>query len=307
MVINYLFYDKFVFGERTEATVAVTDGPKISIIIPIYNAEKYLSPCLDSILNQTYQNLEILAVDDGSTDRTSQILKSYAKKDPRITIITQKNRGQSAARNAGLEKATGEYLSFIDADDTVSPDFIAKLFGAFKLNSALSVCGVKYNRLYNGTAKDVYTNPLPARLHSTKAVSILRSLAVDGRLYPSWNKLYRSGLARKLKFDEKLNFAEDTKFVLAYLKLARPKYPRIALVLEPLYNYNFGTESSTIKTTATIWDNWQKSYHNLKSWLGPKPNPLEWFWLHLVHLRWRISYLRSKKRAQKILNATPPR
>ena len=101
--------------------------PLISIIVPIYNAEKYLRKCLDSILAQTYPNWEAICIDDGSSDNSSEILKEYAKKDLRILAIPQKARGGvSAARNAGLDAAQGDYVYFMDADDYVSPYFFEK-------------------------------------------------------------------------------------------------------------------------------------------------------------------------------------
>ena len=269
---------------------------KVSIIVPIYNTEKYLISCFDSILNQTYQNLEIILIDDGSTDNSGKIADDYSKKDSRIKVIHQKNAGQSAARNKGLEKATGEYISFIDSDDKIDPNFIMYLLNAFSSTTALSVCGIHYKRLKKNTAEDVYINPLRSRRQNeSKKAYILYLLAVDGRMYSSVNKLYKADTAKTIKFDETLNFAEDTKFVLDYLKKTSgdPSF-----VLKPLYIYNFGTESSTINSTALSWDNWQTSYNNLKEWLGPTPTAKEKFWLHTVHLRWRISFYRSKRRAK---------
>ena len=115
-------------------------------------------------------------------------------------------------------------------------------------------------------------------------------------MYSSVNKLYHAKIAKTLKFDESLKFAEDTHFVLNYLKKSPGK---IKFVLDPLYVYNFGTETSTISQTALSWQNWQASYGFLKSWLGKNPRPSETFWLHLVHLRWRISFIRSKRRVAK--------
>ncbi len=269
---------------------------KVSIIVPIYNIEKYLPSCLNSIIGQTYQDLEIILIDDGSTDNSGKIANDFAKKDHRIKVIHQKNAGQSAARNTGLAKATGKYISFIDADDEIAPNFIESLFHAYNASTSISVCGIRYKRLRQKSTSDVYVNPVRRRRkHESKAAYILYLLAIDGRMYSSVNKLYLANIAKVLKFDESINFAEDTKFVLDYLKRSggEPTF-----VLEPLYIYNFGTETSTIKTAATNWQNWQKSYHNLKKWLGAHPTFKEKFWLHLVHLRWRISYVRSKKRAK---------
>ncbi len=117
----------------------------ISVIVPVYNVEKYLRRCVDSILAQTYTNLEIILVDDGSPDNCGKICDEYAKKDSRIKVIHQKNGGLSAARNAGLDIATGDYIGFVDSDDYISPEMYEKLLNILKeSNSDLSVCGMDY-------------------------------------------------------------------------------------------------------------------------------------------------------------------
>ncbi|MBQ3347986.1 glycosyltransferase family 2 protein [Candidatus Saccharibacteria bacterium] len=275
------------------------NNPKVSIIVPIYNVEKYLAKCLDSILNQTYDNLEIILIDDGSTDGSSDIAENYTLKDPRITVIHQRNRGQSSARNLGLKFATGNFISFIDADDEIKPTFISELLHPLVSDEAatLSICGFHYKRLTTSSAADVFTTPLRAKKpHETFKAYILQLLAIDGRLYSSVNKLYRANVAKKLHFDESINFAEDTKFVLDYLKKSPGK---LTFVLKPLYIYNSGTEGSTMKSVALDWHNWQNSYRNLKDWLGPHPTIREKFYLRLVHLRWRISHRKQISRAKK--------
>ena len=271
---------------------------KVSIIVPIYNVARYLPKCLDSIAAQTHDNLEILLIDDGSTDDSGTIADEYAEKDSRFKAVHQKNQGQSAARNHGLKLATGNYISFIDGDDEVKPTFIADLLAPLEnKDTSLSVCGIHYKRLKLHTAEDVYINPLrPRKKSESLKAYILYLLAIDGRMYSSVNKLYHADIAKTLKFDESLNFAEDTKFVLDYLKKSKGE---IAFVLKPLYIYNFGTLSSTINQTAINWQNWQTSYNSLHKWLGPHPTFKESFWLHTIHLRWRISYLRSKHRAKQ--------
>ncbi|MDO4742207.1 MAG: glycosyltransferase [Candidatus Saccharibacteria bacterium] len=308
MILNYLFYDKLVFGssQKNHVTSAplmrsnppLEKNPKVSIIIPIYNTSKYLSKCLDRVINQTYHNLEIILIDDGSTDGSAQIINSYAKKDSRIKVIHQKNSGQSAARNAGLKIATGDYLNFIDSDDVVAKTFIEELLKPYlkNLNTSLTVCGLRYNWLKTKTFKDVYINNLrPRKKTESNKAYILYLLAIDGRLYSSVNKLYKKEYLNNLVFDKTLNFAEDTKFVLDYLNNT-PNDSNISFIPKALYHYNYGTETSTMKKTATIWKNWQTSYRNLKNWLGKTPTIREKFWLHLVYLRWRISYIRSKHR-----------
>lgn len=271
---------------------------KVSIIVPIYNTEKYLEACLSSIKNQTHKNLEIILVDDGSTDNSAKIIDAFAKSDRRVKTIHQKNAGQSAARNRGLKEATGDFISFIDSDDRVDQTFIEKLLAPYQdADTSITVCGVHYKRLAIHSAEDVYINHLrPRKKHESKKSYILYLLAIDGRMYSSVNKLYHAKIAKTLKFDESLNFAEDTKFVLNYLQKANGK---INFINEPLYIYNFGTSTSTINQTAISWSNWQAAYKNLKSWLGPRPSLTEKFWLHMVHLRWRISFVRSKRRARQ--------
>lgn len=271
--------------------------PLVSIIVPIYNTARYLPACLDSIIAQTHQNLEIILIDDGSTDTSGKIADDYAKNDSRIRVFHQENSGQSAARNLGLTMVKGEYVSFLDSDDEIKPTFIKELLAPLvNSNASLSVCGMHYKRLKTNTAENVYIGQLrPRRKPESLKAYILYLLAIDGRMYSSVNKLYHAEIATKLHFDTKLNFAEDTKFVLDYLAKASGDP---AFVLSPLYIYNFGTETSTINSAAIQWKNWQTAYQNLKSWLGPHPSARERFWLHLVHLRWRISFLRSKRRAK---------
>ena len=118
---------------------------KISVVIPVYNVQKYLAECLESVIGQTYTNLEIIVVNDGSTDGSYDICKEYAKKDPRIILINQKNQGLSGARNSGIKVATGEYITFIDSDDVISQDMIGYLHGMIiKHRADMSVCQPLY-------------------------------------------------------------------------------------------------------------------------------------------------------------------
>lgn len=269
--------------------------PKISVIIPVYNAGAAVVKLVNSLLKDEYKNLEVIAVDDGSSDESLALLKKV--KHERLKVFHKENGGAASARNFGLRKATGEYISFIDADDEVSPKFLSSLAeGLLAPENALSVTGFRYNRLKLGTTRDTYTHMVePQQDEESFKCYILRLLAADGRMYSSVNKLYRAEIAKKIKFDEKINFAEDTKFVLDYLDKAKGE---ISFVLKPLYVYNFGTENSTISTTATSWENWKSSYRNLKKWLGAHGTLREKFWLRMVLLRWRVSFVRSKKRAR---------
>src|SRR5574344_661413 len=116
---------------------------KVSIIIPVYNTEEYLDECLQSLINQTLKDIEIICIDDGSTDCSAEILHEYSLKDSRIKVLKQRNYGQSAARNKGLMFANGEYISFLDSDDFISEDMLEKLYcKAKEQNTDITMCGI---------------------------------------------------------------------------------------------------------------------------------------------------------------------
>ena len=118
--------------------------PLISVIVPIYKVEKYLAICVDSLLRQSYGNLEVILVDDGSPDECPAICDKYQNKDNRIKVIHKKNGGLSDARNVGLDIAQGEYVAFVDSDDFVDEDYIYKLYNALQQNgTSIAVCGIQ--------------------------------------------------------------------------------------------------------------------------------------------------------------------
>ena len=119
--------------------------PKISIIVPVYNVENYVSKCLDSIINQSYKNLEIIIINDGSTDKSGEICEYYSAKDDRMVLIHQKNQGVSMARNNALDIAAGDYIGFIDSDDWIAPDMYSTLYkNAIEYDADISMCNLCY-------------------------------------------------------------------------------------------------------------------------------------------------------------------
>lgn len=185
----------------------------ISIIIPVYNAEKYLSKCLDSVKNQTYQDIEIILVNDGSTDQSRLICEEYSKKDNRFIVINKENGGVSSARNSGLKVATGKYIGFVDPDDWIEKNMYERLYNLIIENSAdISMCGyikeyVDGSILYNTKKSDII------RLNQKQALnSILNEEGFKGYL---WNKLFSASLIKKdpkIIFDEEIHFCEDLLF-----------------------------------------------------------------------------------------------
>ena len=203
--------------------------PEISIIVPVYKTERFLSACISSILAQTFTDFELILVDDGSPDSCPALCDAAAAKDSRIRVIHQKNCGLSGARNAGLDAAEGEWIAFVDSDDTITPDFCAKLYhAAQEAGAQMAVCNYRQvdealtpiREQYLHVRREVLT-PEQALEHST----LLPYMVV-------WNKLYHRSIFAQLRFAEgKLN--EDT-LLIAY---AYEKADRIANIPDVLYLY----------------------------------------------------------------------
>ncbi|MGN0550986.1 MAG: glycosyltransferase family 2 protein [Acutalibacteraceae bacterium] len=174
----------------------------ISVIVPIYKVEKYLKRCVDSILNQTYKNLEIILVDDGSPDNCPRMCDEYAEKDDRIKVIHKENGGLSDARNKGIDIANGEYLAFIDSDDFVSEDYIEKLYDAIlKGDADLSMCSFIYVDEQGAILSDKRNhNPMVDTVLCAKEV-LEYFYRENGWYYVvAWNKLYKKELFNDVRF-----------------------------------------------------------------------------------------------------------
>lgn len=171
-------------------------GELISVIVPVYNVADYLEQCLDSILNQTYKEFEVILVDDGSSDTSYSICSEYVKKDSRIRLYRQENKGLSAARNAGLELCRGGYITFIDSDDFVSPEYLQGMIENLKQADAdIAIC--EHYRLENGT--------FYFQKHDSNDIEIISSRDAFKRIHQvnyavAWGKLYKSSLFRYVRF-----------------------------------------------------------------------------------------------------------
>jgi len=263
---------------------------EVSVIIPIYNTGELAKELIKKILG-CFDDLEIIVVDDGSTDDSRDLLKAIG--DKRIKIFGKENGGPSSARNFGIEKAKGKYLLFVDSDDDVENGYVDKMVKAMNDGIATAVCGVKYCKLDNNSKEDVYLDDFPYRENENNKDLMLRSLLHDGRMYPVFNKIFRTDIIKnnKLKFDESMDFGEDTKFVMDYLENVDGV---IKFVLEPLYIYYAGTSTSTAKKMQGEWKNWKKCFSNLKKWVGEYPTLGQRKTLSLIYLKWRVSWIRTK-------------
>lgn len=175
---------------------------KISIIVPIYNVEKYICKCIESILCQTYKNIEIVLVDDGSPDKCGKICDEYQKKDNRIKVIHQKNGGLSAARNTGIKNSTGKFLMFVDSDDYIKNDMAEYLYNLLtKHQCDISICNYTYI-FENKNQKDYIANKETYEDIYTKKDALEELLRNNKIQNFTWNKLYKKELFKSIKFPE---------------------------------------------------------------------------------------------------------
>lgn len=209
----------------------------ISIIVPVYNGEKYLNRCLKSICTQTYRDLEIVIVDDGSQDNSRIICEDWAKHDERIRVFSQKNSGVSSARNKALEIARGDLIMFVDCDDYMFPEMCFTMFSKLeKSNADCVVCGTKesFDGLW-ASDRDVDYQSLP-EFKSDFPYWVKTELFA-----PPWNKIYRRELIKEL-FPENLSFGEDLIFNLNYLNSCS----RISVIKDVPYFHEKENEQSLV-------------------------------------------------------------
>ena len=216
---------------------------KVSIIIPVYNVERYLDRCVESVLRQTYPDFEVLLIDDGSTDHSGTLCDQWAEKDPRVRVTHKENRGVSAARNIGLDSANGEYIAFVDSDDYIAADMVQKLYHALKANHAdLSIC-----RFYFA---DENGDPLPDKnLDSPIIDEVLSGYEAIQKLVEEhgwyyhvvWNKLYRRSLFSEIRFPEGIICGEDA--YIAHRLFGN--CTRVASIRDACYYYTQRAESVT--------------------------------------------------------------
>ena len=183
-------------------------SPKISVIVPVYNVEKYLPRCIDSILSQSFTDIELLLIDDGSPDNCGKICDEYAAKDSRVRVFHKPNGGVSSARNLGLDKARGEWIVFVDSDDYVEIDYLTEM--------------VSYANKYNVDFVSTFNN---LRKYSEDEVILIVRNDL-GKLFsqyelnifcPPWGKLFRANIIGDLRFPQHVKLGEDVMFVFQYL------------------------------------------------------------------------------------------
>lgn len=211
----------------------------ISVIIPVYKAEKYLNKCIDSVLNQTFKNFELILVDDGSPDNSGAICDEYAKKDSRIKVVHKQNGGSSSARNAGIKVAQGEFINFIDSDDTIPNDSLENLIKVQKENDADFVCGVLESSYSNNAIQKIPFINKYFDLH--EIIDADSEIFLSKHFRGPCTKLFRRSILQEehLFFNEDILYGEDTIFVYEYLS----KCKKVQCANIVVYNYLRNEES----------------------------------------------------------------
>lgn len=235
--------------------------PFFSIIIPVYNVENYLGHCLDSVINQTVRNIEIICVDDGSTDSSPQILDRFKELDNRIIVIHKPNGGLSSARNAGMELAEGEYILFVDSDDMLRLDACEKLLiASMNRQPDIILFGTELFPIYD----DVPSNVLRKELEIMDGMYFDNMtelpFTVNGAVPYVWNKCWKKDFLDRisLRFREDVKFGEDTPFLFS----AYPRADRVHAIPDKLYRYRIGRQNSLMDQARKDM-NW-KAYAHLQ-------------------------------------------
>lgn len=270
--------------------------PKISVIIPVYNVEKYLPECLESILNQTFQDFEIICVDDGSTDRSLDILQEYKRKDDRFVILQQRHAGAGAARNHGIKLAEGKYIQFLDSDDYFEPTLLEEMYNhAEKFDSDLTVCSSRKVD-DNGNITETGSPNFPINIDKVPMEQVFSRQDFKDEIFcllipVVWNKLIRKLFLEEnyLEFPQ-LSIYEDIAFMHSVVACAN----KIVAFNKELINYRFNRPGSLVSTRSTHTIDAVKSCMCLKQFLESRGlySKLKTAYKKAVinHIRAEISY-----------------
>lgn len=275
----------------------------ISIIVPIYNTESFLDECINSIVKQYYANFECILVDDGSTDSSGIICDQWAKKDTRIHVIHKQNAGVSMARNVGIERAIGDFITFIDSDDLVAPTYLSDMVNALKLNehSELYVSGFI---LY--PVKPQYNPSIPIEqctfILDNAHIKQFVQLNERSLIYGPWSKLYRTSIIRekKIRFNTQISLGEDLCFNYDYLRYVT----KITTIPKANYFYReVGEDSLSNKYRDDLFDLSYEQWHIIKDFYVVRDMWSDISKRYLYHLLWSFVYdgiFVSKKRKGNI-------
>ena len=281
-------------------------NPKVSIIVPIYNARDYLRKCLDSILRQTYSNIEILCIDDGSTDESREIISEYSEKDSRLLSIYKDNGGESCARNTGLKMMTGEYVGFVDCDDWIEPTMLETLLSFAQMYNVDLVASTWYRDQDNSSEKIENLSPVDKSVFGREELLnyIYRRDEYRGFAY-MWNKLYKRKLfydkaGYLMLFDEDLELGGDVLY-LAKLVL---NTQRAFYVDDAFYHYNQRETSGCHTQVLKKREDWLEAYKRVLSYIadnGIETEALPWIKRFLAYHSSNVAVMAYNQNDKSVL------
>lgn len=239
------------------------NNPLISVIVPIYNVDSYLNKCIESILNQTYKYLEIILVDDGSTDKCPMICDQFKKKDKRIKVIHKNNGGVSSARNIGLKQSTGIYISFVDSDDWIESYYYEKMLN-IALKNNLDIIQCSYYRVIGN--KKEYINLSNRVIEGGKKEYLYEVLNTQSGLGFCHMKLYKKDIIKNVLFDENLKVCEDALF---NIKISY-NINKFSIISDALYNYRINENSVVKKYDINYQEKYLSGIESIETFLGVK-------------------------------------
>lgn len=238
--------------------------PLVSIVVPVYNVERYIRKCLESLCNQTFNEIEILVVDDGSTDKSCEICDEIAEVDSRVRVFHLANGGVARARNYGIEKAIGKYIAFSDSDDIMANNFVESAVFLMDDKEYVS-CAFETINEKNQKRKIDYMTSYGQEVSCIEYLKQMCNYQAGAYWGANWGKLYKADIIKmhNIKFESNVNFAEDFRFNLEYLKYVN----KIALIHNPVYYYRIDTNGSLSKKSRNIsvyWQEYFELYHRYK-------------------------------------------
>ncbi len=233
----------------------------VSVIVPVYNVEKHISKCVDSIVNQSYKNLEIILLNDGSPDNSISVLNEYAQKDSRIIVVDKENEGVAKTRNKGIELATGKYLVFSDSDDMYDVEFVEKAVFELEKGHSQYISGAFETFNENGRLTKVdYLSAFGTELDINDYLDVMAKYQAGAYWGANWGKMFISSIVNdnNIRYESDVKFAEDFRFNLEYLKYVK----HVSLIHEPVYYYRVDTQNSLSKGNVDLLRYW-KEYREL--------------------------------------------
>lgn len=218
--------------------------PLISIIIPVYKVEEYLNDCVQSVIHQTYKNLEIILVDDGSPDKCPDMCDDYSKIDSRILALHKKNGGLSSARNYGLDHCKGDYIAFVDSDDYLQSNAIANLVNGFKLNKKIAIVSGNVLKVQNDIISPYIKKWQSKKNRIIVAQDFAKQLLSTNRNFTVWSKLYRADIMKNIRFREGV-LNEDSLFIFDLSSIIEKTNSEMLEIPNPVYYYRKRDNSIT--------------------------------------------------------------